>query len=351
MKVGIKSQNLLEWIAVQSGIAPEPLAVGHFGYILSKFLLEAVDKGVFEAIGKKQCTIQEIATACNLHQPTLYKLLKLLASMDLVQEAHDKFSLTRKAKKWILKDSPHSLYWLLMFDNKVTFDWMHYVGEFLQTGKGLQYHDTFTREQWFYYEKAMEALAKSAAKEIVRKVPPLTNPTKMLDIGGAHGLYSAAFCKKYPQLHATVLDLPSAIEQAMLMEKDDHLKTRLHYKAGNILLDDIGTNQYDFILMASVAHHFTGEENKLVAAKVQAALKPGGYFTIMEVLSQDKIKKNMDMLGAIGDMFFALSSTSSTWKFNDINSWFAHAGLKLCKQSSFLFIPGYVALTAKKNSR
>jgi len=346
MKLKATSQNLLEWLAIKTGIAPEPVAVGHFGYMASKFLLEAIDKGVFESIGHNKQSAASIADACKLNTTAVEKLLHVLASMDLVKHASHHYSLTAKAKKWLLKDSPHSLYWLLMFDNKVCFEWMNYVGEFLTTGKGLQYHDWLTKEQWFYYQKAMENIARNAAKEITRKVPVMQAPQRMLDIGGSHGSYSEAFCKKYLSLQAIVLDLPEAIEH----HKNDRIDSsgRVAFTPGNILTDDIGTSQYDFILMASVAHHFTEVENKMVAQKISAALKPNGLFTIMEVLTPARNTNNTDMLSAVGDMFFALSSTSGTWQFTQVKQWMNDAGLTAVKKRNFLFIPGYVAITAIK---
>ncbi len=349
MKLNATAQNPLEWLALKSGLAPEPVAVGHFGYLVSKFLLEAIHKNVFENIGHESCSLQSIASACKLNETALQKLLGLLASMGLVDYKNNLFLLTKKAKQWLLKDSPSSMYWLLMFDQKVCFNWMDYVGEFLETGKGLQYHSTFTEEQWFYYQKAMHAIAQNAAREIVRKVPVMDNPTSMLDIGGSHGLYANAFCKMHPSLKATVLDLPEAIAQVQQMEHTLSNANQLEYIVGNILTDEIGVGTYDFILLASVAHHFTDAENRMVAQKVYAALKPGGLYTIMEVLSPKKIKKDADMLGTLGDIFFSLSSTSGTWSLPQIKSWMKDAGLTFTKKSSFMFIPGYMAITGKKD--
>jgi 2-polyprenyl-3-methyl-5-hydroxy-6-metoxy-1,4-benzoquinol methylase len=348
MRLTASPQNLLEWLAVTTGIAPEPIAVGHFGYLASKFLLEAIDKNVLEVIGKKKVSLQHIATSTQLHEVALQKLLRVLASMGLVRYEGDAYSLTSKARKWLLKDSPSSLYWLLMFDNKVCFDWMQYLPEFLRTGKGLQYHDTLTTEQWFYYQQAMRSIARSASKEITRKIPNLSSPTNLLDIGGAHGLYAAAFCKKYPTLSATVFDLPAAVEQSSAMQNDTAIAGNIRYVAGDILTDDIGADQYDLILLASVAHHFTREQNIAVATKAFNAVKPGGYFTIMEVLTPAAVETNADMLGAVGDLFFALSSTSGTWSYADITEWLQQAGFIICKKASFLFIPGYVAITGRK---
>ena len=152
--------------------------------------------------------MQHIANTCKLNERALKSLLGVLASLGLINVRNDQFFLTKQSKKWLLKDSPDSMYWLLMFDNRVCLKWMNYVGEFLETGKGLQYHETFNEEEWFYYQKAMEAAASATSKEAIRKIPVPANATQMLDIGGSHGLYSIKFCNKYQRVYQSTILRP-----------------------------------------------------------------------------------------------------------------------------------------------
>lgn len=348
MKLSPIAQNPLEWIALKAGLVPTPLAYSHFGFMMSKFLLEAVDKGIFEAIGHKKISVEEVCSKCSLDKRAVESLLGVLATMGLIKQSNDLFYLTQKSKKWILKDSPYSLYWLMMFDNRVCLKWMDYVGTFLETGKGLQYHDTFNDEEWFYYQKAMEAAASATSREAVSKIPVPSGATNMLDIGGSHGLYSVALCKKNPNLTSIILDLPGAIEKSAPILEKYEMGDRVKHQPGNVLTDELGKEKYDVVIMASLAHHFTSEENEQVAKKVFETLRPGGVFTILEVLKADTIKFNGDMLSALGDFFFALSSTSGTWSLNEIKQWQKKAGFVPYKKTSFLTIPGYVAVTARK---
>jgi ubiquinone/menaquinone biosynthesis C-methylase UbiE len=348
MKFAPIAQNPLEFIALKAGLVPTPLAYSHFGFMMSKFLLEAVDKGIFEAIGHKKVSLERICNECSLNKKAVKSLLAVMASMGLVKHSNNLFSLSAKSKKWVLKDSPNSLYWLMMFDQKVCLKWMDYVGEFLQTGKGMQYHNTFNEEEWFYYQKAMEAAASATSKEAVRKIPVPAGATKMLDIGGAHGLYSVALCKKNSNLSSTIIDLPAAVQKAAPILSTYKMGNRIKHKAGNVLTDDLGEGEYDLVLMASVAHHFTFDENMAVSKKVYKALKPGGVFTILEVLRRDAIKYNGDMLSAFGDLFFALSSTSGLWSLAEVKQWQSEAGLTAHKKATFLTIPGYVAISSRK---
>ncbi len=348
MKLSPIAQNPLEWIALKIGLVPTPLAYSHFGFMISKFLLEAVDKGIFEAIGNKKVSLSQIANVCNLNEKALRSLLGVLATLGLINHKNNSFYLTPKSKKWILKDSPDTLYWLMMFDNRVCLKWMDNVGTFLETGRGLQYHNTLNEEEWFYYQKAMEAAASATSKEAVKKIPVPASASAMLDIGGSHGLYSVALCKKYPGLSSVILDLPPAVEKAKSILEKFKMGDLVKHQAGNALTDNLGDEVYDIILMASVAHHFTNEENSLVAKKAFRALKPGGVFIIMEVLRSDNITYNGDMLSALGDFFFALSSTSGLWSLHEIKQWQKEAGFTPYRKTTFLTIPGYAAISARK---
>lgn len=348
MKIGAIPQNPLEWIAIRAKLLPMPLLYSHFGFMMSKFLLEAVDAGVFEAIGQGEKTLPEIAQTCGLNERALGGLLGVLATMGLLDQQHGRFLLTAEAKKRMLKDSPESVYWMMLFDNRVCMDWMNYFPEFLRTGKGLQYHDTFSDEQWRLYQNAMENAASGTAKEAAKKLPIPPDATRMLDIGGSHGLYSVAMCGKAPRLHSTILDLPQAVEKARPLLAKHGMAERIVYRPGNILTDDIGQAQYDYILMASVAHHFTDEQNREVARKAYDALQPGGAFVVLEFIRQSNIRKDGDMLGALGDLFFSLSSTTGLWSQEEITSWLQDSGFKGIKHISFLSLPGYKAIYGVK---
>ncbi|MDX1910207.1 MAG: methyltransferase [Saprospiraceae bacterium] len=348
MKIGAIPQNPLEWVAIKAKLLPYPLLYSHFGFMMSKFLLEAVDAGIFETIGKGEKTAAEIAKACDLNEKALLSTLGVMATMGQLDHRDGKFALSAQGKKYLLKDSPDSVYWMMLFDNRVCMQWMDYFPEFLRTGKGLQYHDTFDDEAWYLYQNAMEAAATGASKEARRKLSIPTSATKMLDIGGSHGLYSVAMCQKAPNLHSTILDLPKAVEKARPILAKHGMGERIAYQAGNILSDDIGIAQYDYILMASVAHHFTAEQNEAVAQKVFAALKPGGTYAILEFIRQDSIKKDGDMLGALGDLFFLLSSTAGLWSQAEIEHWMKTAGFRQIKQVSFLSLPGYKGIIGRK---
>ena len=66
------------------------------------------------------------------------------------------------------------------------------------------------RPEWERYQRAMRAIAGLGATELARRVSLPTRARAMLDIGGSHGYYAVAFCRRHPRLRATVLERPEA---------------------------------------------------------------------------------------------------------------------------------------------
>jgi SAM-dependent methyltransferase len=327
-----------------------PVLHAHLGFILARAVLEATDLGVFEAAKDGPLSLESLAARCELNPRALENLMTVLCAAGYFERAGERFGLTAMTRKWVLRDSPQSLHDLFVFDNRVCWAWMDSLRDYLKTGQGLQYHDSFNEAEWGYYQKAMRAGASMDTAEVARKTPFPSNPVHMLDIGGSHGLHSAAFCGKYPQLRATILDLPAAVEKAspLLSERlaAEGLADRIDYWPADALTTDLGEAVYDLVFMSSLAHHFSFEQNQALAVKVAKALKPGGHFVIQEFIRPDK--PNGDLIGAIGDLFFGLSSTAGNWSLAEIRAWQDAAGLKHLKLVKFLTLPGQAQIVGCK---
>ena len=346
MKLAPQPQNIMEWIALKADLIPVPLAHTHICFMLSKAILEAFSLNVFEAFKDGSKNLEQAAKYTQLDQRALKSLLNVLISTGYFNYTNGIYSLTKHSRKWCLKESENSLYNQQLFNN-VCWNWMDHFPEFLKTGKGLQYHETFNEKEWELYQKGMESVASGTVMQVVKMAPKLMNPDKMLDIGGSHGLYSAAFCKKYPTMKAFILDLPPAVEKAEPLLRKKYSGNNIFYKKGNALTDDFGNEEYDLILISSLMHHFTSEQNNIVTKKIEKALKKGGYLIIQEFIRPEPSSK-MEMVGTILDLFFNLSSTSGNWSMEELIQFQKQAGLKFKKMNKFLTLPGFVQVVAQK---
>ena len=344
MQLTVTPENPLEWLALKTNQVPVPLLHVQMYFVMAKAVMEAAEANVFGCIGQESKTAEEIAAQCKLHPGAASQLLTLLLSMGYLEFKDKKFGLTPMAKKWIDPQSPDSVHAIAIYNNRVVWDWVTNLGHYLRTGEGVQYHDDSNAEQWKLYQNAMFAVAGSEVKEFVRRVPVSRKATNLLDIGGAHGRHAAALSKKYPDLCVTILDLPEAIKQVASFAPQS---PKISYQMGNALTDDLGENQYDAVLISSVVHHFTDQQNQELTHKVARALRKDGVFIVNEFI-RPNFDGKAELVGSSSDLFFGLTSTSGNWTTEEIQSWQIAAGLKPTKVINYWTLPGRAMVVAKK---
>jgi 2-polyprenyl-3-methyl-5-hydroxy-6-metoxy-1,4-benzoquinol methylase len=242
-----------------------------------------------------------------------------------------------------MRDSPQSIRdnMLLRF-----LEWqaIETTEEFVRTGKALDVHALIRDEQWDVYQRGMRSLARLSAPEVAARVPGLQNPLTMLDIGGGHGAYSAALCRRYPQLNATILDLPQAIQVANSLVAEEHLKERIILKPGNAQTENLGRGVWDVILISHLIHHFSEAQNLSLLARCAHALRPNGVVLILDVLRDP----SRDQTGALLDLYFAVTSLSGTFSAEQIARWINPTQLCIERVIPLRSAPGISLVVAKQ---
>lgn len=347
MQLTVSPENLLEWLALRTNQVAIPILHVQIMPVLAKAVLEAADKGVFEAASEQPLTLDELADQLRLNRKALGELMGLLTALGYFTYHNNRFALTPMARRFALKNDPLSVQGMMIFNNRVVWDWMSHLGHYLETGQGLQYHDKLTPDQWHYYQQAMISASNTEAREFGSRAPVPRQARHMLDIGGSHGQHSVVLCQKRPALTSVILDLPPAIEQAAPLLAQQGMGDRVRYQPGNVLTDDLGEARFDVVLMSSLAHHFTPAQNQLVADKVAQALRPGGVFIINEFL-RPEIGAKPELLGSTTDLFYGLSSTAGNYSVEEIREWQQTAGLKAHKVVRYRTVPGRAMIVARK---
>lgn len=346
MKFKLKAQNLLEAIGMLFNLVPRPLIDTQVAFNAARVIMAAANTGLFEAMGKTGNTAKELAEKTGTNEAAIKKLLQCLVSMDYVRYRKNTYQLRRCYYKWLLPDSPTNLLAKLRFQQK-EWNWMAGLEDYIREGKIIDIHSNLTEQEWADYQGAMRDLSYTLALETAKKLPLPDEARSMLDIGGAHGAYAIELCKKYPQLEATIFELPGAMEAARDIGMKYHDGSRIHYRAGNALEDDLGTGIYDLVMANNLVHHFNVEENRRLTKKVAAALKPGGIYVVGEFIPEGQPAKS-DMITATSALYFSMTSSSGAWTVAEITDWQSDAGLEPLKTKSLYSIPGWKLCIARK---
>jgi 2-polyprenyl-3-methyl-5-hydroxy-6-metoxy-1,4-benzoquinol methylase len=275
MKIGAIPETIFERLALWMGIAPTPLVDTHVAFMMARTIITAVKLGIFECLSNGALTTEGIAGKININVTATDKLLKTLVHLGYLKMNGNHFLLSALSKKYMLMDSPRSLYYKMLF-HFVEWDIVQHYDNYLKTGIPLDIHGSFFKEQeWILYQNAMRDLANLASEEISRVTPIPKNALRMLDVGGAHGKLSCALCQRHPNLQSIILDLPEAMGSSEEKMAREDTGGRLSYIAGDIRIYDLGEEEWDVIFMANLVHHFDAETNRSIAKKIAKGLRPG----------------------------------------------------------------------------
>jgi SAM-dependent methyltransferase len=346
MRLAPQPEGLLEWVGMALGMVPTPIGDTSAAQKLARFIMAATRLGLFEALADGPKTAAEVAALAGTHPSATERLLGVMVTARYLTFNDGRFALTPKARKWLLKDAAMSLRDLILFQY---LEWKLIEGseEYLRTGQPLEIHQQLTPEEWGLYQRGMRAVAGTNAAEVVRRTPIPAGATALLDIGGSHGYYSVALCRKHPGLRATVLDLPQAIEHARPILEAEKMGDRVQHQPGDVLQTDLGEARYDAVIISSLVHHFDDPTNAALTKRIARALKPGGWLSIIDYIRLETPNEG-GQVAWLMNFYFALTSQSGAWSFGDMIRWQTAAGLRPSPSVRFQTLPGSGIQSARK---
>ena len=325
MRFGVVAENPIEWMIARLNVAPRPLIETQMAFTLARLIMVGTKLGVFEALAEGPAAGSEIAERCGTNPTGTDKLLFALAGAGYLRADDGRYALTPVSEKWLLRDSPHSIADKLLLQF-LEWDWLERAEDYVRTGEPLELHSMTDESQWDLYQRGMRAMANAVADEVVKRMPVPKGAREMLDIGGSHGYYSVALCRRHEGLRSVVLDLPEAVEQAAPLLAAEGMGDRVAHRTGDALTDDLGTGSYDLVLIAQLVHHFSEAQNRELAGRVARALRPGGAYAVLDEF-RPRNASDAGQLGALLEFYFALTSQSGTWAVEEISDWQRQAGL------------------------
>jgi SAM-dependent methyltransferase len=324
MRIGLMAENPLESALLASGLVPVAMLEG-YAPVYARAIVTATKLGMFDALGAEGRSATAVAERCGTNGRATEKLLNLLVTMRYLAYRDGTYRLAGHARRWLLADAPSSIRDVILM-KELEWRWIDRLESFVEDGRPLDVHGTMSTDDWGAYQRGMRAQANPLAPVLARRVPVPAGATEMLDIGGSHGYFSVAICRRHAGLRATVLDLPQAVEHAAPLLEREGMGDRVVLRAGDALTDDLGDAVYDLILAFSLVHHFDDETNRQLVRKAARALRPGGYLVIGDAPRPPSPGKGGQQ-GAFFDLYFALTSESGLWSFDEMRSWQVDAGL------------------------
>ena len=216
----------------------------------SQTLCAGAELGVFDLLsGVNARTADDVAADLQVDPKLLYRLLRALASLGLLDETEgENFTLTENGTV-LRSDAPGSLRYMAMLEGgEEHWAIWKYVPAMIRDGR----QNAFLREygQMAFdrarsnpdgygavFGKAMSGFSTVQSGWALEALSDydFSSIATWCDVGGGHGHLMCSFLNVYPRLSGTVLDLPEVIaEKSQLWSARLGLEERCHYLAGDM---------------------------------------------------------------------------------------------------------------------
>jgi len=175
--------------------------------------------------------------------------------------------------------------------------------------------------------------------------------TELLDLGGGHGRYALAFCRRYQRLRARVLDLARTAGPPEPIRATAAHRNRVAFEIADIRTVPIPEDSCDVILLANVVHHFDETINRRLMQTAANALRAGGALIVVDAVRPRSLAR-LGQLESLLDLYFGAVSGAGLWAVEDIREWMeAAGGLELLPTKTMRRLPCCKMQVARKPGR
>jgi predicted O-methyltransferase YrrM len=259
------------------------------GYRAAQILLTGNQLGIFHHLGDGPRRADELAQLTGCHLEAMRRLLNAAAGLGLLIRQGEVYANSSLAAACLVEDGPFFLGNMARLEQAGYERWGR-LPEAIRTGRWPEPNRQMEeRTNWVRnFELAMFDLARVWGPAVAEVLELSENrPLRLIDIGGGHGGYSMALTRRYPNLTATVFELPAAAEVAREIIAAEGMGERVTVRAGDFQQEALGQG-YDVALIFGVLVSETDEGKVALLRKVHTALSPGGLVIIREIwLSPD----------------------------------------------------------------
>lgn len=237
------------------------------GCLVSQAICVAAKLEIADLLKDGPKNSEELAQATRTHAPSLYRLMRALASVGLfVEDEQGRFGLTPLGEP-LRKGIPGSLHaGAMLFGSTLEWQTLGNLLYSVQTGNAAFKH-VFGMDLWEYYAKnpeeheifqyAMSSFSAAETSAILQAYDFSAFQT-IVDVAGGHGNLLAAILNAYPNMRGTLLELSEVARQAEAVFKAAGVAQRCESISGDMFVSiPAGRDAY---IMKTVIHDWDDQQ-------------------------------------------------------------------------------------------
>ena len=308
-----------------TGSAELPMLDVYMPMMKSAAIVSAGRLGLFEALAKGPLSVPQLADKIQSSIKGTTTLADFLIALGYLEKQGGLLANTESTQRWFTSvgqvDYTPGLLW-----THEAWPMMGGLAEAVRSGHPERtLWDAMVEHSHLgeIFSSYMAAFASDLGPDLLEHVLVTPAQHRLLDLGGSHGLHAIRFCRRYPQLSAVIVDLPSALSETGTTIAREQLSDRIHLRPGDLHEEDWG-GEHDLVFYLSVAHNHSAEENRHIIQRIGESLSPGGMLVIHEYLAETPL----DALDAAFRLTLLLETGTQTYRYDEYCNWLTAAGFE-----------------------
>lgn len=320
--------SLRERLAASFNLLPAAVPDTLVSVLFGRLLVAALKLGVFEALSGDPRSIEELSGNLKIPERSAALIAESLEAGGYLRRKGKRYGLSVQSKKWLLKDSAFSIGNFIEYIGLLHERWST-LEETLRAGKPPRsYVESFGANEWRVYTLGMKDLARLTLPRIRHRFVLPASSRTLLDVGGSHGLYSIALCRRYPKLSATIADFPQVLAHTRNIVDESGLGKRITLLPCDVTRSLPRTGSFDAAIAFNIAHGFDAETNRSLFASIAAALRPAGVLYVLDQVRDDRRRGMSRMLPLMVGVNLMNETGGTTYTREELESFIrgAHFG-------------------------
>jgi SAM-dependent methyltransferase len=303
------------------------------GKFVSRAISVAADLGIADLLREGERSTAYLAAAAGAHEPSLYRLMRALASVGIFTETAPRtFALTPVAE-CLRSDAPDSLRAMArFFGTPMSWDAWRELPNCVRTGKtGL---DSLGIEDAFGYLREHPVEAKIFNNAMTQyshqSAPAIANAydfsrfRKVVDVAGGHGFLLTTVLERYPTVQGVLFDMPHVIEGAGEAIRKSPAAARCETAAGDFFQSvPQGADAY---MMKHIIHDWDDERAAIILRNCHRAMAHDGRLLVADMVIP---RGNEPFYGKLLDLEMLVLPGGKERTEDEFRSLFAASGFEL----------------------
>ena len=259
------------------------------GYQVSQAIHVAATLGIADLLAEGSRTSDELGAATGTHRPTLYRLLRALASVEVLHELDGRRFELAPLGQSLRSNVPNSIAGWAAFVGRPYY-WQAWSGllHSVRTGENAFRHVHGT-DVWTYrsirpdesavFDRAMTSLSRRSSAALLAAYD-FGHFRTIIDVGGGNGGLLAAVLTAHPDIQGVLFDQPHVVAGAEPLLERAGVTNRCRTVGGNFF-EAVPKGAEAYVLRA-VIHDWDDEASIRILTVVKQALAENGRVLIVE---------------------------------------------------------------------